>query len=239
MIQHSDENITVSKLVVADPGLPRQNPTQSYWQHVPHSLAHVQSPTLPTERDFAIIGSGITGLSVAKNLLERHPSATVTIFEARTLCSGATGRNGGQMAANVGEEYAHLASAHGAEMAGKIVSFTFRNLQKMQELIKEYDAEELSELQRLKKLRAFLTEDTFEDFKRSLAKLESDNPSWKGLYTILEKESLIKVWSFALYVAFQTNIKRNMEFMAQQAGLCSLPELFGHTDWSQKSLRTF
>lgn len=111
------------------------------------------------------------------------------------------------MAANVGEEYAHLASAHGAEMAGKIVSFTFRNLQKMQELIKEYDAEELSEMQRLKKLRAFLTEDTFEDFKRSLAKLESDNPSWKGLYTILGKESLIKVCSFSLDVASKLTSK--------------------------------
>lgn len=179
--------------MVADPGLPRPNPTQSYWQQVPHALADVQSPTLPTERDFAVIGSGITGASVAKGLLERDPSATVTIFEARSLCSGATGRNGGQMAANVGEEYGHLADAHGSEMAGKIVSFTFHNLQKMQALVKEYDAEELSEMQRLKKLRAFLTDDSFDSFKQSIARLESDHPSWKGLYTIVNKESLTKV----------------------------------------------
>lgn len=43
-----------------------------------------------------IVGSGITGTSVAKHLLEGQPDARVTIVEARTLCSGATGRNGGQ-----------------------------------------------------------------------------------------------------------------------------------------------
>lgn len=183
----------MTKLVLADPGLPRQNPTKSYWQHVPHALANAQSPTLPTERDYAIIGSGITGLSVAKNLLERDPSATVTVLEARTLCSGATGRNGGQMAANVGEEYAHLADTHGAEMAGKIVSFTFRNLVKMQDFIREYDAVETSEMQSLRKLRAFLTEDTFRDFQESISRLEADHPSWKGLYTILDADTLVKV----------------------------------------------
>ncbi|KAJ5281982.1 FAD dependent oxidoreductase [Penicillium angulare] len=188
-----DPNIDlVTKLVMADPGLPRPNPTQSYWQHVPHALANTQSTTLPAKRDHVIIGSGISGLSVAKNLLERHPSAKITILEARTLCSGATGRNGGQMAANVGEEYSHLADAHGSEMAGKIVAFTFRNLEKMQDLIREYDAVEASEMQQLQKLRAFLTEDTFRDFKKSIVRLLSDHPSWEGLYRIIEKDTLIK-----------------------------------------------
>lgn len=178
---------------MVDPGLPQPNPTQSYWQHVPHALANTQSATLPTERDFVIIGSGITGLSVAKTLLERHPSATVTILEARTLCSGATGRNGGQMAPNAGEEYMHLAETHGSEMAGKIAKFTFQNLEKMQKLIKEYDAVETSEMQLLKKLRVFLTDDTFNNFKKSIERLKADHPSLGELYTIIDKESVLKV----------------------------------------------
>ncbi|KAJ5219542.1 FAD dependent oxidoreductase [Penicillium chermesinum] len=196
-------------------------------------------PNRELERDYAIIGSGITGMSVAKSLLERHPSATITIFEARTLCSGATGRNGGQMAANVGEEYAHLADAHGPEMAGKIVSFTFHNLQKMQELIKEYDAEELSEMQRLKKLRAFLTEDSFEGFQKSIARLESDHPSWKGLYTILDKETLIKVGElmFGRYVVKLTDV-RNMASTEQQGEPCFLQEPCGPIDSSRRSSPT-
>ncbi|KAJ6111340.1 hypothetical protein N7523_007401 [Penicillium sp. IBT 18751x] len=177
---------------MVDPGLPQPNPTQSYWQHVPHALANTQSATLPTERDFAVIGSGITGLSVAKTLLERHPSATVTILEARTLCSGATGRNGGQMAPNAGEEYMHLAQTHGSQMAGKIANFTFQNLQKMQELIKEYDAVETSEMQLLKKLRVFLTDDTFNDFEKSIERLKADHPALGELYTILDRETVLR-----------------------------------------------
>ncbi|KAJ5835355.1 FAD dependent oxidoreductase [Penicillium robsamsonii] len=185
-------NDSVFSLVTADPGLPRANPTQSYWQHIPHALADVQSSKLPTDRDFAIIGSGITGLSVAKSLLERHPTATVTVLEARTLCSGATGRNGGQMAANAGEQYMHLAETHGVEMAGKIVDFTFRNLERMQELVEEYDAVELTEMQRLQKLRVFLTQGKFDDFKKSIARLETDHPSRKGLYTILDADAVLR-----------------------------------------------
>lgn len=178
---------------MADPGLPRPNPTQSYWQQTPHALADVQSSELPTDRDFAIIGSGITGLAVTKSLLERHPTATVTVLEARTLCSGATGRNGGQMAANAGEQYMHLAETHGSETAGKIVDFTFRNLGKMQELAEEYDAVESSEMQQLHKLRVFLTQGKFDDFKKSIARLEKEHPSKKGLYTILDADSVAKV----------------------------------------------
>ncbi|KAJ5189011.1 Monooxygenase FAD-binding [Penicillium cf. griseofulvum] len=181
----------ILNLVTADPGLPRPNPTQSYWQHVPHALADVRSSSLPTDRDVAIIGSGITGLSVARSLLERHPTATVSVLEARALCSGATGRNGGQMAANAGEQYMHLAETHGVEAAGKIVDFTFHNLEQMQELIKEYDAVELSEMQRLQKLRVFLTQGKFDDFKKSIARLEMDHPSKKGLYTILDADAVL------------------------------------------------
>ncbi|KAJ5344385.1 hypothetical protein MYU51_003023 [Penicillium brevicompactum] len=185
-------NDTVSSLVTADPGLPRPNPTQSYWQHIPHALADVQSSELPTDQDFAIIGSGITGLAVAKTLLEHHPIATVTVLEARALCSGATGRNGGQMAANAGEQYLNLVETHGTETAGKIVDFTFRNLEKMQELINEYDAAGYSEMQSLQKLRVFLTQRKFDDFKKSIARLEADHPSKKGLYTILDANAVLK-----------------------------------------------
>mgnify|MGYP002717925568 FL=1 len=224
-------------LVTADPGLPRPNPTESYWQHIPHALADVQSSKLPTDRDFAIIGSGITGLSVARTLLECHPTATVTVLEARTLCSGATGRNGGQMAANAGEQYMHLAETHGVETAGKIVDFTFRNLEKMQELIEEYDAVELSEMQRLRKLRVFLTQGKFDDFKKSIARLEMDHPSKKGLYTILDADAVLKV-SLVTHVVIECHsdlfLFRSMEFMEHLEEPCFLLEQSGHIVLSLK-----
>lgn len=102
------------------------------------------------------------------------------------------------MTANVGEEYMHLAEVHGSEMAGKIASFTFRNLERMHELIEEYDTVEAGEMQRVKKLRVFLTDEIFNDFKKSIARFEADHPSMKGIYTILDKESVLKVCSWDL-----------------------------------------
>lgn len=212
--------------------MPRPNPTQSYWQHIPHPLANARSGSLPSERDYVIIGSGITGLSVVKSLLERHPTATVSVVEARTLCSGATGRNGGQMAANAGEEYMHLAEVHGPQMAVKIVKFTLRNLEKMQALIEEYDAVEASEMQRLNKLRVFMTDGKFEDFKKSIARLEVDHPSMKGIYTIIDADTVLNVRNLVCYFLSDVvpNVsQRNTESMELLAVPCSRLVQYGHT----------
>ncbi|RHZ60697.1 NAD(P)/FAD-dependent oxidoreductase [Aspergillus thermomutatus] len=185
----SDPKDNISYLLTTDPGLPASNPTPSYWQEPPHPLSHTKSPTLPRQTDIAIIGSGITGLAVCKTLLEAHPATNITIFEARALCSGATGRNGGQLAANAGEEYAHLAGIHGSEMAGRIVHFTLKNLQKMEELCSAFATEE-GELQKVTKLRVFLTDGAFEQFERSVKLMERDHPSLRGLYTVLDAGGL-------------------------------------------------
>jgi len=77
------------------PGLPRPNPTVSYWQHPPDSIADLRSTQdLPKEADYVIVGSGVSGACVAYNLLSRKPNAVIVILEARSACSGATGRNG-------------------------------------------------------------------------------------------------------------------------------------------------
>lgn len=87
--------------------LPRDNPTQSYWQDPPDDIADLRTtPHLPGKTDILIIGSGITGAAVAWNLLQHgdgrgssssnnNTSPTVVMLEARQACSGATGRNGG------------------------------------------------------------------------------------------------------------------------------------------------
>lgn len=94
------------------------------------------------------------------------------------------------MAANVGEEYSHLATIYGSEMAGNIAKFTLKNLECMRGLIEEFDVKESSEVQELRKLRVFMTGEKFEAFKESIEKLEGDHPSLKGIYSILDGDAL-------------------------------------------------
>lgn len=85
----------VSK-ISQDPGQPSERPTESFWQIPPHPvLSTKQSLILPETADVVIIGSGMTAASIAHHLLSNDSRINITVLEARTLCSGATGRNGG------------------------------------------------------------------------------------------------------------------------------------------------
>lgn len=107
-----------------DPGYPFENPTISYWQ-LPENkdVAEHRSETFPTEVDVVIIGSGISGTSVAWHLL-RGTNGTVPLriamLEARKTCSGATGRNGGHIRPSSYSEYTEAKELLNQDQAAKI-----------------------------------------------------------------------------------------------------------------------
>lgn len=82
--------------IEAEPGLPVENPTRSFWMSPPSPIAHHCSDSLPHYADVVVVGSGITGTSVAKTLLDRTRAEgnlpVLLMLEAREACSGATGR---------------------------------------------------------------------------------------------------------------------------------------------------
>ncbi|KAF7370159.1 FAD dependent oxidoreductase [Mycena sanguinolenta] len=90
--------------------LPHSDPTDSFWTHSPGAnplAAEGSTGALTDNADVCIIGSGITGVSAAYHLanaveggafpLGRDNEVRAVILEAREFCSGATGRNGGNL----------------------------------------------------------------------------------------------------------------------------------------------
>merc|ERR1712000_80437 len=76
--------------------LPSASPTHSYWHSQPSQtlLDHRTTSQLPSSAATVVVGSGITGAFVARELIENGAS-DVVMLEARQACWGATGRNGG------------------------------------------------------------------------------------------------------------------------------------------------
>ena len=82
---------SLSKRLKASPGLPVANPSTPFWT-IPKAPISSGGKYPPTYADIVVIGSGITGTSVAYHALQRDSSLRVVVLEAREACSGATGR---------------------------------------------------------------------------------------------------------------------------------------------------
>ncbi|GAA5905933.1 hypothetical protein JCM6882_009074 [Rhodosporidiobolus microsporus] len=112
---------------------PHPAPLPSYWTaHFSSRLTHhnsAPSVPLPREADVVIIGSGLTGSTAAAELVDaliaspvpgRKPTRIV-VLEARTFCSGATGRNGGHLTAYPIAHFEALQGRYGTEDAVRAV----------------------------------------------------------------------------------------------------------------------
>lgn len=182
-------------------GLPSAQPTSSAWQEPPAPIATIQSDTLPPVTDIAIIGSGITGTSVAYTLLN-HPQASnlrVTILEARNACSGATGRNGGHLISDTCGHFEHLATSLGTEEAVKILRFSEANIKELKALIDQLSEPEKEAVE----FREVISSSTLADksivdsLRRSLSLLhEAVNKTTLG-YRLVEDGETIRVSDLA------------------------------------------
>ncbi|KAF5667743.1 FAD dependent oxidoreductase superfamily [Fusarium denticulatum] len=190
----------VSNAILRDPGLPRPDPTVSAWQVPPHpSLASIQSRDLPEFTDFAVIGSGITGCSVTKTLLE-HPSTTnsrVTVLEARTLVSGATGRNGGHLVTASGHTFGPLAEQHGIEAAREITRFSIMNIDHLMRLAREFDPalQEECQIRVVLKVMAVGDDETWASAKSSVLGFQDKVPEYSAYHSIIERDQVPERWN--------------------------------------------
>lgn len=185
-----------------DPEIPRPSPTHSLWQEPPHPrVGSIKSQTLPQQTDFVVIGSGITGCSVTKALLQNEKLRVagkpphVTVLEARGLVSGATGRNGGQLVSPIGHIYTTLVRRFGVENANDMARFSILNVERLLSLIGslDQDLQDECEIRELWKTMVAKDEEVWAGAKESLAAFRAAIPEHANLHRTLDEDELFEV----------------------------------------------
>ncbi|RAH68336.1 NAD(P)/FAD-dependent oxidoreductase [Aspergillus aculeatinus CBS 121060] len=185
----------IHEAVTRDPKLPSADPTVSAWQLPPHpTIAKIQSSTLPQVTDYVVIGSGITGCSVTQGILDMDRQAHVTVLEARTFVSGATGRNGGQLVSPVGRTFTEMVERHGKENAIQMTQFSLMNAQQLRELVRDADPQlkTESEMRDVRKIMAVTDRESWQKAETSLDAFCEAFPSQKTYHRVIFKKHNVK-----------------------------------------------
>ncbi|KAK9860080.1 hypothetical protein MYU51_010333 [Penicillium brevicompactum] len=156
---------------VNTPSFPISTPTPSSWQNDPF---HFPSQSLPDTADIVIIGSGISGASIAYTLLKKCPTLKIVMLEAREVCSGATGRNGGHIKCSAYLEYASLKARFGTR-AKHIIEYQRRHMPLLLGLIEELGID--AEAREVDTLDIFTDSKMWEDAKEMILELKEDLPN--------------------------------------------------------------
>jgi len=121
--------------------------------------------------DVAVVGAGVTGLSCALELAES--GRTVRVHEARTVASGASGRNGGFALRGGAMPYQSARAELGPERARSLWALTERTLDRMEDLAGDA-------LRRVGSLRLAADENERDELLGEYEALEADGfaPEW-------------------------------------------------------------
>lgn len=184
--------------ISTSPGLPVPSPTTPFWtQHPPFpKLCQIQSPVLTSSADVVIIGSGITAAAVAKTILDEcaalKVNKKVVILEARELCSGATGRNGGHIKCTPHDAYAMARKSLGVQDAKKVVEFQMRHLDLLLELAKA-EGWEKAEVREVETVDLFFHTSSWERGREMLEMLSKEWPEMAEGIKVWDREQAVEV----------------------------------------------
>lgn len=152
---------------IVDPGVPSPNGTTPFWHSAPHPRANHRSEWPMGIADVVIIGAGITGMSLVRTLLKKRPDLNIVLIEARGLCSGATGRNGGHCKTMTFAMWEDRKRSFGIEEAIRISAFEHAHLGAMAGAIRDDGVD--CDLVLTQGIEAYYNE---EDFRKGVAGLE-------------------------------------------------------------------
>lgn len=122
--------------------------SRSYWirEYQIDFEAECKAAKLPEEVDVLIIGTGLTGAACAYRLSEADPTLRVAMLEARGICTGATGRNGGHLTRAEAYDFRDLAKVFGEQEAIRLRKMTLMNRDMMLEAMEKLGVAETVEL---------------------------------------------------------------------------------------------
>ncbi|GMM30955.1 hypothetical protein DAMA08_037000 [Martiniozyma asiatica (nom. inval.)] len=122
--------------------LPFATPSKSFWiEEGPSTLkSHRTTPKLPVEADVVIVGAGLSGTSVAHNLLyskDKKFKGSILMLDARDVSSCASGRNGGHIRSYYHEHQHYFNQNYSQEIAAEIAIYEHNEKEKIKSLVNE------------------------------------------------------------------------------------------------------
>ncbi|KAI5839931.1 FAD dependent oxidoreductase-like protein [Morchella snyderi] len=179
----------------ADPGLPPPSSTASFWHSEPSDFLHNHrtTPSVPTDADTVIIGSGLAGATTARYLYESadpaDPAPAVVMLEARQACWGATGRNGGHCKASLYtlSRLPELAATLGYDQLTKLMAFQHLNVALVTEHVRAEAVD--CDFRAVDSCDAFFTEDNFRAARESIDVLRRRMPEYSGRLRVVTRDT--------------------------------------------------
>ncbi|RSL83278.1 hypothetical protein CEP51_004603 [Fusarium floridanum] len=163
-----------------DPGVPVDNSTKPFWLTEPVKFGKLQSPWVDSA-DIVIIGSGMTASSLCRALYSRG-APKIVLLEARDLCSGATGRNGGHMKAMSPGAWHDRKKMYGLQEAIKIMEYEHSHVDIMTACVREENID--CDLDLLEGLDAYYDKKVFDNACKAVEEMREYAPALGKRYTI-------------------------------------------------------
>lgn len=166
---------------ISSPALPSTASSVPMWHSDPPfpDLINIRSDKFPSDADIVIIGSGISGASLAYTILTECQTLgiakKVVMLEARQICSGATGRNGGHLKCSPYSEYCGWKKRFGGHNARKLLDFQMKHLPTILDLVRRENLAK-AEAREVETVDVFIHEEAWKKAKDMVAELKADLP---------------------------------------------------------------
>ncbi|KAI1790486.1 FAD dependent oxidoreductase [Ganoderma leucocontextum] len=182
----------LKKRIETSPGVPVDHPTLPLWTVPRAQIPSDDTGGFPEHVDVVIIGSGITGTSFAYNALAREAGLNVAMLEARDVCSGATGRNGGHINPPLYQDYTELKEKYGEHAAKLLIAFRMSHITEMQRIASQENVQKESQVRETEHLDVYTCSTAFAEAKQNLVKWRAEMPLESSTFVVHGREEAIE-----------------------------------------------